>query len=371
MALRGGGDSGPFLPACPQANGPDGCRHILRAEEVNQILKLSAQTGSETDGGISLQEYLTLHARSENLFFTKVMREQMCVRCPVCPATFDTNAFWAAPPANTYGWSRFGCRVYCPRCEVSFCASCRESPYHSHCRCDQLMQYARAWADWTSGGRETYRQTQQQAFEQAKEQYTEQQKRREIEMAAAQARFKELQDNEEWKAKNCRCCPKCHRVIEKLSGCDHMVCGQDSHGGNKQQGCGQSFSWSSAPKYVANTGQAKLPAELDTRPPEEVLQSRHLIAPGLFMECDLCHEEIIGPRIQCLHCHSLSLCLRCSTEGDFSVGNDWLPDHHNGHVCIVHMGMSMVDIEKFQQGAVMDDNEVVIDVLDDEDEEKM
>lgn len=31
---------------------------------------------------------------------------------------------------------------------------------------------------------------------------------------------------EDWKESRCRCCPKCGRVVEKLSGCDLMVCGK-------------------------------------------------------------------------------------------------------------------------------------------------
>lgn len=42
-------------------------------------------------------------------------------------------------------------------------------------------------------------------------------------------------------------CPKCGRLIEKLEGCDAMVCGNDAHGGNAQNGCGHSFSWGAVP----------------------------------------------------------------------------------------------------------------------------
>ena len=31
-----------------------------------------------------------------------------------------------------------------------------------------------------------------------------------------------------------------------------QVCGQDAHGGNQQNGCGQRFNWQTAPKYQAN-----------------------------------------------------------------------------------------------------------------------
>jgi hypothetical protein len=51
-----------------------------------------------------------------------------------------------------------------------------------------------------------------------------------------------------------------------------MVCGRDYHGGNVSNsgGCGQSFNWASAPLYVANTGEARIPAELNTVAPEQV-----------------------------------------------------------------------------------------------------
>lgn len=29
-----------------------------------------------------------------------------------------------------------------------------------------------------------------------------------------------------WKESNCRCCPKCGSVIEKISGCTRMTCGK-------------------------------------------------------------------------------------------------------------------------------------------------
>ena len=48
--------------------------------------------------------------------------------------------------------------------------------------------------------------------------------------------------------KNVRKCPTCDRRIERISGCDHMVCGKDTGGSVQQGGCGRSFDWSAATK---------------------------------------------------------------------------------------------------------------------------
>ena len=58
-------------------------------------------------------------------------------------------------------------------------------------------------------------------------------------LETAQLRHQELERDEKWKEAQCRLCPQCFRGVEKISGCDSMHCGQDAHGGSKQQGCGE------------------------------------------------------------------------------------------------------------------------------------
>lgn len=104
------------------------------------------------------------------------------------------------------------------------------------------------------------------------------------EKALLDKRFEDLQRDEQWKAQHCRHCPACGRAVEKLQGimmrfffidlaigivpnsiellvsaclfsllgCDAMVCGTDAHGGNRQNGCGQSFRWSTAAPYQSS-----------------------------------------------------------------------------------------------------------------------
>lgn len=64
-------------------------------------------------------------------------------------------------------------------------------------------------------------------------------------------RYEELMNDEQYKAQNCRLCPSCKRVVQRLEGCDTMICGQDAHGGNVQSGCGTKFNWARAQPYYA------------------------------------------------------------------------------------------------------------------------
>ena len=67
-------------------------------------------------------------------------------------------------------------------------------------------------------------------------------------------RMRELQADEEFKSANCKMCPKCGRVVQKLDGCNLMICGQNYHGGDNQNGCGTRFDWARASPYKVNVG---------------------------------------------------------------------------------------------------------------------
>ena len=68
-----------------------------------------------------------------------------------------------------------------------------------------------------------------------------------------------MRQMELWKQKHCRRCPYCTRVVEKLDGCDLILCGGNYHGGNQQRGCGKQFVWG------AGQPNSALPYEADLR----------------------------------------------------------------------------------------------------------
>jgi hypothetical protein len=42
-------------------------------------------------------KFLKIKNKDQYLFFRKAMVESQCIRCPVCPATNENEAYWAAP----------------------------------------------------------------------------------------------------------------------------------------------------------------------------------------------------------------------------------------------------------------------------------
>uniref|UniRef100_A0A7S4S3C3 Uncharacterized protein n=1 Tax=Alexandrium monilatum TaxID=311494 RepID=A0A7S4S3C3_9DINO len=195
-------------------------------------------------------------------------------------------------------------RSYSCACGASpFCTHCRQSPYHYHAECSDVQALRRRWLDWVSGGRDAHR------GEAEKSEAFEGQARA---LREGLERHTELEADEDWKAKHCRCCPSCSRTVQKLSGCDAMVCGADAHGGNDQPGCGQSFSWSSAPRYKAKLESRKLP-----KITAEEARCRGRDALHAFVDCSLCGsggKGIRGPRFRCIHCRSFDACSECETK---------------------------------------------------------
>ncbi|CAF4753128.1 unnamed protein product, partial [Rotaria sp. Silwood2] len=84
-------------------------------------------------------------------------------------------------------------------------------------------------------------------------------------------RYEELMNDEKYKADNCRLCPSCKRVVQRLEGCDSMICGQDAHGGNVQSGCGAKFNWAQAKQYAAAAKPQPKQIILDLPKPENPL----------------------------------------------------------------------------------------------------
>lgn len=85
-------------------------------------------------------------------------------------------------------------------------------------------------------------------------------------------RYEDLMQDEEYKAKNCRSCPSCNRVVQRLEGCDKMICGQDAHGGNVQSGCGTKFSWQQAQPYQPSPAFQPQQSTMDLPKPDHLTQ---------------------------------------------------------------------------------------------------
>lgn len=110
-----------------------------------------------------------------------------------------------------------------------------------------------------------------------------------------------------------------------------MVCGRDYHSGSLAiNGCGKTFNWDKAPKYVPvavaepplktfdmappRTPPLKFPSH--SQSPLSALSLRFLElegAQGNDFCCDYCHAPIKGYRFRCVNCPSYSLCYKCES----------------------------------------------------------
>ncbi|CAM9790852.1 unnamed protein product [Ectocarpus fasciculatus] len=219
-----------------------------------------------------------------------------------------------------------GQHVKCASCLVEFCSRCKRSPYHYGAECDEVVRLSREWSHWLSEGKAAFLGVMAAQDDQHRALLDRHNKRKdEHDRAVKEAERVRLEYErmEEWKEQRCRCCPHCGRTIEKLSGCDIMVCGVDAHGGNVQNGCGARFSWALARPYQADRGECKA-TPFTEQEPEAAARSRHFIADGIALRCDRCHRDVVGPLFRCVHCPSFACCLECQDV----VSNDPRHVHH-------------------------------------------
>eukprot|EP01126_Amoeba_proteus_P001852 TRINITY_DN10579_c0_g1_i1.p1 TRINITY_DN10579_c0_g1~~TRINITY_DN10579_c0_g1_i1.p1 ORF type:complete len:272 (-),score=67.33 TRINITY_DN10579_c0_g1_i1:184-942(-) len=203
----------------------------------------------------------------------------------------------------------------CSACSAEFCSLCKRD-YHYRIGCSELMKLTKDWIEWNSNGRRNYHQLLEKEQKKEVEGYEKEKKKIEERNLELLNRYQDLVEDEMWKEQNCRACPHCGRPIQKLSGCDSMLCGSDYHGGNLQTGCGQTLKWTQSQPYKS-LGLVR-PEMVEYQPPNPKQRTFH----GESLTCDNCQKNILGLRFSCVHCRLFNLCENC----EFKV------DHHKNHV---------------------------------------
>jgi len=136
------------------------------------------------------------------------------------------------------------------------------------------------------------------------------------------------QQDEKWKADNCKLCPHCRRVINKLDGCDSMICGKNYHGGDVQDGCGQQFSYSTAPAYQPSVDvRPFMPVPAPKRSATRIWREDN----GEATTCSVCSKAVEGIKLQCINCPYLVCCINCELL-DASDMQAVSPHHSNLHL---------------------------------------
>ena len=220
-----------------------------------------------------------------------LMNVQGCIGCPTAGCEN-----WLEIDQSSKGKFRCDCNA----CGESFCSLCKEK-YHYQTTCEEIHMIKMRWFQWIA----------QDRGEKEEEINKEAIVKRRLEI---ERRMKDFLLDEKWKEEHLRLCPSCKNPVEKLGGCDKMVCGNDFHGGNIQRGCGKKFSWHAAKKYKSTYDphhfeKAALAVKID-KDDKVRLKNDH----GEFVRCDKCLNKIYGYRFSCINCPCYNLCEDCEME---------------------------------------------------------
>lgn len=288
------------LPACPLSSE---CNHLYSSAQVRAVL-------GNGDASEVLRNRFTLIEQRARL---QAMAAFPCATCED----------WLIPHPQSAGPQQF---IECPGCKTRFCSACRRRPFHFRVSCSDVARVQAEWHEWLRGGRDLYlerRVSQDPSYRPVLEALHSKKAEQRRMLEEAEARKSEAEAMEKWKSEKCKCCPRCSRVIEKLSGCDLMRCGANYHGGDVQNGCGHKFKWSEAPAYVpatVTTPTSRVDASLD----RVVWQ----IERGLFLRCAMCKCAIEGPLFLCIDCDACCACLLCANGQGAAAGRRHKADSH-------------------------------------------
>ena len=279
-----------------------GCTQILSPEEIAKILGRGDVTAGMADSRFETADLL----QRDHVLMNNPTEYALCPK-PNCSYAVARSTIGAAELAT------------CERCQFDFCTQCL-NPYHYRSTCSERRYIDDEWRQWNRSGRATYWKS-----------YTNR-KSKEVEgmSKAEQNRVQRIvkaeTKDEKWKAKNCRHCPHCDRLVNRILGCSAMRCGHDTdsfHQLSPSQrnkvtgGCNQPFDWDKAKPYKpVKVGSHVIKAQHWQRRGGNVDDAKKPI--HRHIQCDLCRTEITGLRLECLNCPSVNICEVCDRRCMFS-----------------------------------------------------
>lgn len=334
---------GRSLPRCFQKD----CKHIIGKGEVKQIEGLYVEIHGQPD--VPAESPILTRYNGKLILLSEVL-EQMSLQiyaeseddvC-VCP-TPDCKGLIALRRPGAIE------RCICEICKLTFCSLCRDIYHYGVKNCSDVNVFRVQYNQWKSEGREANLREMAERKSEAAAQLREFEKRRSAHekdvQLAREAEENELKD-EKYKEDHCFYCPNCNRIMEKLDGCDLMVCGVNYHGGDQQDGCGHRFNLKNAKKYKSKGVITRRVTPLNVSKPEFQHQKHEIMAGVLSFKCDECHNDIVGPRFECIHCPAYNVCAGCeskliSNDDDFSSAGAETKQVSDGviHSCNHNVGM--------------------------------
>ena len=234
----------------------------------------------------------------------------------------------------------------CLECSTTFCPKCGSSPYHFNTECEIIASLREDYSEWMTRGRQQFLSQRAELdviFQKQLQEYEADKMRVEAERRQLEAVARAAAADEAYKAQNCKLCPnpECRRIVVKLEGCDLMKCGEDWHGGNKQNGCGLGFRWLQAPAYQAQDVKPRQ-IQFNRERPQDIMYTWQLFE-GQDLLCDACAQPIVGPKFTCINCQSLTICVACESLGPqalqvrLKLKPQFYGSHKTGHLFMMEM----------------------------------
>ena len=332
------------VPGCPLSAGPDGCKHALTQKESEDVIaavmrnkRLRKQLVDEatfamlqlkdnqrlTNGQVGWRSQLV-----SQIYMEKIKTEDGFIECP------REGCGW-------FGWLAGNASqtdgVVCQKCDFHFCIQCKKMA-HTNTPCELMLSYARQWTEWLNTGRPRALEGMAKAdlkFAAALQAHNARKEQHEADMRNREAQYKQMLADERWKEQNCKRCPHCNFVINKLEGCNEMVCGKDYHGNVVQGGCGRVFHWLNAAKpYIADTGHHPKVVDFAVALPQRAEEITLKLSDGMPLLCSVCSDQIRGPHAVCLHCTNWAngaegihqVCIKCQ-DSSAPTRSGHLPSH--------------------------------------------
>ena len=306
-----------LVPACPKDK-EEKCGAVSKRRAVAAL----AAFLSVTDDEARLSGW---DAKLDAVYLSAERARAGAVQCIACPA-------WHVPPMPHSPEPQ---RIVCA-CGATFCSACRQ-PYHRRSSCAEALRLQAKWVRFLQDELPALLmaavRVDGERWAPVLAAHAKAKGALDDATRDALSRFDELRKMELWKQAHCKRCPSCRRVVEKMDGCDMMICGNDAHGGNQQRGCGKPFVWSAGQPNSAIAYEADLRGVADYAAEESEQDSRdadredgamrerrlrrdareeHQVRPGEPVRCDGCSEPIVGPRLQCVQCEGgVELCVAC------------------------------------------------------------
>ncbi|CAF1135239.1 unnamed protein product [Rotaria sp. Silwood1] len=283
------------------------CNYQLQDGEINQLRV-------PRDRKRVFHEY-----QIQKTFNNLVNNTRGFIRCP------NKDCKWVLEARNPD--ERF--RVVCRCCANEFCSICNQQ-YHYRTTCQQVTQITQQWSVWCNTERGKYlraRAGQDAAYQAQLDDYESQKAANTQRNEELRRRYDELKADEDLKAKSCRLCPHCKRIVERVAGCSSMICGRNYHGGDQQSGCGKNFNWDTAEPYIPSMNAAAEKIKNDLPHPKN---KHRVVHKGI--RCNGCNDEIEGIRFDCIHCSSLNYCEKCEQRCTLNHSEELRQQKRQQHV---------------------------------------